>query len=112
MTEKQHRDAQDSASDPARQGDSASAGKPAAEGQELLEQMREANEQLVSSAIQSQEAHEAADLRFRELVEGLDAIVWEADAATGQFAFVSQQAQTILGYPPAAGSRSRTFGSP
>ena len=31
--------------------------------------------------------------------KGLDAIVWEADAATGQFAFVSQQAQSILGYP-------------
>jgi len=37
--------------------------------------------------------------RYRDLVQGLDAIVWEADAATLQFSFVSQQAEAILGYP-------------
>ena len=29
----------------------------------------------------------------------MQAIVWEADAATGQFTFVSQAAENILGYP-------------
>jgi PAS domain S-box-containing protein len=33
------------------------------------------------------------------LVQGLDAIVWEADARTGQLTFVSQQAERLLGYP-------------
>jgi PAS domain S-box-containing protein len=37
--------------------------------------------------------------RFRELVEGLEAIVWEADPVTQQFSFVSQQAEAILGLP-------------
>jgi PAS domain S-box-containing protein len=37
--------------------------------------------------------------RYRDLVQGLDAIVWEADAATSQFVFVSQRAEAILGHP-------------
>jgi PAS domain S-box-containing protein len=43
----------------------------------------------------------ASEQRFRELVQGLDAIVWEADAQTGRFAFVSQRAEELLGYPVA-----------
>ncbi len=40
-----------------------------------------------------------ASLRwFRNLVEDLDAIVWEADAPTLQFTFVSRQAEELLGY--------------
>ncbi|MBW4488765.1 MAG: response regulator [Trichocoleus desertorum ATA4-8-CV12] len=42
---------------------------------------------------------EAAEQRFRDLVNGLDAIVWEAEAQTWQFTFVSQQAEAIVGYP-------------
>lgn len=34
-----------------------------------------------------------------DLVDGLDAIVWEADAATWEFSLVSQRAEEILGYP-------------
>ena len=37
--------------------------------------------------------------RFRELVEGLEAIVWEADLPSQRFTYVSQQAEVILGYP-------------
>jgi PAS domain S-box-containing protein len=37
--------------------------------------------------------------RFSDLVHGLDAIVWEADAETLQFSFISQRAEAILGYP-------------
>ncbi|HEY9807149.1 MAG TPA: PAS domain S-box protein, partial [Candidatus Obscuribacterales bacterium] len=44
-------------------------------------------------------AAEAAEQRFRDLVNGLDAIVWEAEAQTWHFTFVSQQAESILGYP-------------
>lgn len=43
----------------------------------------------------------AAEQRFRDLVNGLDAIVWEADPHTLQFTFVSQRAEQILGYPVA-----------
>ncbi len=37
--------------------------------------------------------------RFYDLVQGLDAIVWEADVESGRFTFVSQRAEAILGYP-------------
>ena len=33
------------------------------------------------------------------LIQGLDAIIWEADPSTLQFSFVSARAETILGYP-------------
>jgi PAS domain S-box-containing protein len=41
----------------------------------------------------------AAHARFAALVEGLDAIVWEADPLTHRFTFVSQRAEALLGYP-------------
>ncbi|MGH9837686.1 MAG: hybrid sensor histidine kinase/response regulator [Blastocatellia bacterium] len=40
-----------------------------------------------------------AEDRFRNLVDDLEAIVWEADAATGRFTFVSRRAEQMLGYP-------------
>jgi PAS domain S-box-containing protein len=46
-----------------------------------------------------QAARRASEERFRDLVQGLDAIVWEADGATLRFSFVSQRAEGILGYP-------------
>ena len=39
-----------------------------------------------------------SERRFESLVRGLTAIVWEADAATGQVLFVSQTVERILGY--------------
>jgi len=36
---------------------------------------------------------------YRELLNGLDVIVWEADPETLQFTFVSQGAERLLGYP-------------
>ncbi|HEU5197318.1 MAG TPA: PAS domain-containing protein [Methylomirabilota bacterium] len=41
----------------------------------------------------------ARTAELRALVEAVDGIVWEADAATLRFAFVSGQAERILGYP-------------
>jgi PAS domain S-box-containing protein len=41
----------------------------------------------------------AHETRYRELVQDLDAIVWEADAATFAFTFVNRRAEAILGYP-------------
>jgi len=37
--------------------------------------------------------------RYQQLVVSIDGIVWEADARTFQFTFVSQQAERLLGYP-------------
>jgi PAS domain S-box-containing protein len=42
---------------------------------------------------------EAAGRRLRELVEGLDAIVWEAHGDPLRFTFVSEHARALLGYP-------------
>src|SRR5207245_7618785 len=39
----------------------------------------------------------AAQQRFRDLVNSVEGIVWEADATTFQFLFVSNQAERILG---------------
>ena len=40
-----------------------------------------------------------AHARFAGLVEGLDAIVWEANAVTLELTYVSQRAEALLGYP-------------
>jgi PAS domain S-box-containing protein len=37
--------------------------------------------------------------QYEELVANIDGIVWEVDARTLQFTFVSQQAERLLGYP-------------
>jgi PAS domain S-box-containing protein len=37
--------------------------------------------------------------QFEQLVASIDGIVWQADARSFQFTFVSQQAERILGYP-------------
>jgi PAS domain S-box-containing protein len=41
----------------------------------------------------------ASQQRFRDLVNSVEGIVWEADARTFQFTFVSEQAERVLGYP-------------
>jgi PAS domain S-box-containing protein len=41
----------------------------------------------------------AAQRQFRDLVDSTEGIVWEADAVTFVFTFVSQQAERLLGYP-------------
>jgi PAS domain S-box-containing protein len=40
-----------------------------------------------------------AQHRYRDLVEGIDAIVWEADASTQAFTFVNRRAESMLGWP-------------
>jgi PAS domain S-box-containing protein len=41
----------------------------------------------------------AEQKRFRDLVNSVEGIVWEADPETFVFSFVSEQAERILGYP-------------
>jgi PAS domain S-box-containing protein len=41
----------------------------------------------------------ASEQRYRELIQTVEAIVWEMDVASQQFTFVSQPAERLLGYP-------------
>src|SRR5258708_2056174 len=41
----------------------------------------------------------AAQQRFRDLVNSVEGIVWEADVPSFQFLFISNQAERVLGYP-------------
>jgi PAS domain S-box-containing protein len=71
---------------------------------ERTQQLEEKNRQLDELLAREREARaqaEAAEKRFYDLVQGLDAVVWEADAATWRFTFVSRRAEQILGYPAA-----------
>jgi PAS domain S-box-containing protein len=68
------------------------------EDEAVLIQLSQMTSVAVESARLAQEGLNR-ERRFRELVEGLEAIVWEADPCTQQISFVSSQAETILGYP-------------
>ena len=41
---------------------------------------------------------EASERRLRDLIQSVDAIVWEADATLDQFTFVSRRAEQMLGF--------------
>ena len=56
--------------------------------------MRDVTERRAAEA-----ALRTAERRFRDIVDNTDGIVWEADAVTFDFTFVSQKAQRLLGYP-------------
>ncbi|MCF2490715.1 PAS domain-containing protein [Dyadobacter sp. CY347] len=47
--------------------------------------------------------------RFESLVQTVDGIVWEADIATLEFSFVSDQAVRILGFSPEEWVKSKNF---
>jgi PAS domain S-box-containing protein len=56
-------------------------------------------EQILAREQAARAEAEAAQHRFRDLVNSIDGIVWEADAVTFQFLFVSKRAEQVLGYP-------------
>lgn len=47
--------------------------------------------------------------RYEQLVNTIDGIVWEADAHTFEYDFVSQQAERLLGYPAERWTNEPTF---
>lgn len=59
----------------------------------------EEREALIHREVKARMDAEIAREKYRNLVNGLDAIVWEADANTWEFNFVSKRAEEILGYP-------------
>jgi PAS domain S-box-containing protein len=44
-------------------------------------------------------AAQNSEQKFRDLLQGIEAIVWEADATTLLFSFVSKRAEKIMGFP-------------
>ena len=64
----------------------------------LAEDMAHRAAMAVDNARLFQEAQQAAE-RHRSLIQSVDAIVWEGDADTLRFTFVSQRARAMLGYP-------------
>src|SRR5689334_13791852 len=56
-----------------------------------------------------EEALEETKRNYETLVNSVDGIVWEADARTFQFTFVSKQAERLLGYPAEQWLREKTF---
>jgi PAS domain S-box-containing protein len=72
----------------------------------IEQELREARDELESKVaertaelLQTTAEAVAAQQRFGDLVNSIEGIVWEADASSFQFSFVSQQAERILGYP-------------
>lgn len=51
----------------------------------------------------------AAEVRYRELIDGLDAVVWEADFATTKLTYVSPQCETLMGRSPASWMAAPNF---
>jgi PAS domain S-box-containing protein len=73
--------------------------------QKVAEQARV---ELVRELAKREQA-EQATRRFHDLVQTLDAIVWEFDVGAGQFTFVSQRAEQLLGYAPDEWSSGGNF---
>ncbi len=57
----------------------------------------------------AEDALRAADQERADLIDAVDGIVWEADAETFAFTFVSHQAERLLGYPVAQWCTERGF---
>src|SRR5262245_25399915 len=61
--------------------------------------------QMIGTRIDSTERGHAemalvrSEQKYKTLIQSIDAIVWEADAQTFEFSFVSEQAEQLLGYP-------------
>ncbi len=55
-------------------------------------------EQMVNAVCDRERSLMASEQRFRDLVNSIEGVVWEMDVATGKYLFVSQRAQTLLGY--------------
>src|SRR5262245_53569915 len=76
-----------------------------------LKQRDDERERLLASERAAHADAVVAQERFRDLVNSVDGIVWEADASTFEFSFVSKQAERILGYPMELWLSASTFWS-
>jgi len=69
------------------------------EREEALESLDTKVRERTEELSHARGAAEESQKRYGELVEGIDAIVWESDAASWKFTFVNRKAEEILGYP-------------
>ncbi|MCI0629758.1 MAG: PAS domain S-box protein [Phycisphaerales bacterium] len=53
----------------------------------------------ITARKQAEEALKASETRYRRLIEDVRIIAWEFDSPSKRFAFVSHQAEEIMGYP-------------
>jgi two-component system, sensor histidine kinase and response regulator len=65
--------------------------------------------EVITERKRAEEALEQLMHRYKDLVDSIHGIVWEADAETAQFTFISRQAEAILGYPVEQWLSSPTF---
>jgi PAS domain S-box-containing protein len=81
-----------------RWADTHSVGLPDGEGgpTSVLSVTRDITTQHLAEA-----ARREADQHLADIINSVEGIVWEADQVTGQFTFVSEKAERILGYPVA-----------
>ncbi len=64
---------------------------------------------LFESIKRSQEAREASQQRFRNLVDTVDAIVWESDLTRRRSTYVNQRAEALLGHSVDAWTQETDF---
>ena len=70
-----------------------------AERSEQLESVLQTNERWLIKAHAADADEAPGGQFFRDIVEEVDAILWQADAATGRYTFISRRAEELLGYP-------------
>ena len=75
----------------------------------LSTRLRKDNQMRARSGLKSEKWAEESAERYRDLVDGLDAIIWEANIDPWQYTFVSQRAQVLFGYPVERWLRDPTF---
>jgi PAS domain S-box-containing protein len=76
---------------------------------ESQDELRKARDELENKVIERTAELSGSNEQFRNLVNTIDGIVWEADAQTFRFTFVGDQAERILGYPVKQWLREPTF---
>jgi PAS domain S-box-containing protein len=64
-----------------------------------LEQLNTELKRQLDEWTRSADAQHQSQQQYESLVQSIDGIVWELDAATFTFTFVSKQAEKMLGYP-------------
>lgn len=67
--------------------------------------------QDVTAQKRGEERLRQSQQRYEQLVNTIDGVVWEGDAKTFQYYFVSQQAERLLGYPVERWTSEPTFWS-
>ncbi len=66
---------------------------------QMADSLQESHEHLELRIAERTQQLSASEQRFRDIVNTTNCIVWEADAQTFTFTFVSQKAEDILGFP-------------